>query len=224
MSYKMYLVVLLLATPFISVAQDDVGNWLMYFGSNRISDKYSIHSELQYRNHTIAPVNPEQLLWRVGLNHHFAPTALVTAGYAYVPSYDLDSRLGDPDKREHRIWQQLILTDLLGKVKFEHRYRIEQRWVDKLFSHRLRYRLMAFLPINKPKIENGAIFIAAYDEIFLNTKSIFFDRNRLYAALGYQLNDHIGLQLGLLRQRVQKFGKTYLQLAIAYNPDFRKKL
>ena len=45
-------------------AQNDTGNWLMYFGTNKISDKFSIHSEAQYRNHTISPTNIEQLLLR----------------------------------------------------------------------------------------------------------------------------------------------------------------
>ena len=154
--------------------QDDIGNWLMYFGTNRIGDNLSIHSELQYRNHTVAPVNPEQLLWRLGLNYHFSGSGMATAGYAYVPSYDLDSDLGDPDKREHRIWQQLILTQMIGNVKFEHRYRIEQRWVERKYSNRLRYRVMAFLPLTTPKIQAGSVFLAAYDEIFLNTKGGFF--------------------------------------------------
>ena len=54
-------------------------------------------------------------------------------------------------------------------------------------------------------------------------KEDFFDRNRLYGALGYQLSTQISLQIGLLRQRVTNFGKTYLQFAIAINPDLRKK-
>jgi hypothetical protein len=140
-----------------------------------------------------------------------------------VPSYDLDSDLGEPDKREHRIWQQLILNNSLGKVKFEHRYRVEQRWVDGDYLNRLRYRLMLFLPLNKTKIEAGSYFLGLYDEIFLNTKNTFFDRNRLYVALGYQIRNDLGVQIGLLRQRVNNFGKTYLQFAVAFNPDFRKE-
>ena len=41
-------------------AQNDKGNWIMYFGTNKISEKLSIHSEAQYRNHTISPTNIEQ--------------------------------------------------------------------------------------------------------------------------------------------------------------------
>ena len=207
----------------VAAQEDELGNWLMYFGTNRLSDKFSIHSEVQYRNHTVAPVNIEQLLLRTGLNYHFAPNASVTFGYAYVPSYIYESEQSAPETTEHRIFQQLILTNNVGKVKFEHRYRVEQRWVNGDYRNRLRYRLMAFFPLNKPSIETGTLFLGLYDEIFLNTEKVFFDRNRLYGALGYQFNNTTSAQLGLLHQRVNDFGKYYLQFALFFNPDFRRQ-
>ena len=205
---------------FVEAQQSDLGNWLMYFGQNRVSEKLSIHSEIQYRNHTIAPVNIEQLLLRTGLNYHFAKNAFATVGYGYIASHIFDSPQTHPESEEHRIWQQLITTQLLGRVKFEHRYRIEQRWVNKDYKNRLRYRLMVFVPLNKPKIEKGTVFLGVYDEIFLNTKQTFFDRNRLYGAIGYQLDKATGFQAGLLHQRVNDFGKWYLQFAVVFNPSF----
>jgi len=44
----------------------------------------------------------------------------------------------------------------------------------------------------------------------------------LYGALGYQINQLTGIQLGLLHQQVNDFGKWYLQFALVYNTDFRK--
>jgi hypothetical protein len=205
------------------VAQEDEwGNWLMYFGLNRVSDKLSIHSEIQYRSHTIAPVNIEQLLLRTGLNYHFAPTAFVTAGYGYIASHQYESEQSAPESEEHRIWQQLIMTHVLGRVKFEHRYRIEQRWINSDYKNRLRYRLALFIPLNNPTIEPGTFFVSLYDEIFVNTEKVFFDRNRLYGALGYQLNQAMGFQAGVLHQQLSEFGKWHLQFALVFNPDFRK--
>jgi hypothetical protein len=80
---------------------------------------------------------------------------------------------------------------------------------------------MAFLPINKPVIEKGTIFLGLYDEIFLNTQDVFFDRNRLYGAIGYQVNKSTQVQVGYLRQRVNAFAKNYLQFGLVFNPDFR---
>ena len=210
--------------PVSLLAQEEkTGNWLMYFGMNKISDKFSIHTEVQYRNHTIAPNNVEQLLLRTGLNYHLSNKAFVTAGYAYIPSYVFESEQKNPEVTEHRIWQQFILMNNIGRVKFEHRYRIEQRWVNDDYRNRFRYRLMLFVPINKPTIEKGSLFVGLYDEVFVNAKNVFFDRNRLYGALGYQFHKTTSAQVGMLYQRVNDFGKWYLQFAVVFNPDFRTK-
>lgn len=210
--------------PFVSISQEDkVGNWIMYFGTNRISDDFSIHTEIQYRNHTITPNNTEQWLLRAGLNYHFSEKAFITAGYAYIPSYVYDSEQKSPETEEHRIWQQFILNNKLGRVKLEHRYRIEERWVSEDFKMRLRYRLMLFIPLNKPIIEKGTLFLGVYDEIFINTEEFFFDRNRLYAALGYQIKKNISVQAGMMHQQLNTSGKWYLQFAIFFNTDLRRK-
>ena len=86
---KNKLLIILFFITFSAFSQsNEMGNWLMYFGQNKIKERLSLHTEVQYRNHTIAPVNIEQLLLRTGLNYHLAPNAMVTAGYGYVTSYD----------------------------------------------------------------------------------------------------------------------------------------
>lgn len=224
MKYRILFILLIFipwSPPPLS-AQGEVGNWLMYFGQNRISDMWSLHTEFQHRNHTALPSDIEQLLLRVGLNYHLSPSAFISAGYGYITSYDFDGDYRMADRKEHRIWQQLIMINSLGRIKFEHRYRLEQRWVDQEYSNRIRYRLMAFIPLNKATLQAGTIFIGLYDEIFLNTRETFFDRNRLYGALGYQISNATGLQAGMLHQQVGNQGKWYLQLAVVFNPDFRK--
>ncbi len=216
--------ILIAATSAPLLAQNDIwGNWLMYFGTNRLSDKWSIHSELQYRNHTVEPVNIEQLLLRTGANYHLAKNATLTLGYGYINSHVYESEQRAPESKEHRIFQQLILTNKVDRVKFEHRYRVEQRWVNDVFKNRLRYRLMLFIPINNKTITEKTFFVGLYDELFMNTDKVFFDRNRLYGALGYQINKEMQVQLGYLRQSVNDFGKNYLQFAITVNPNFSKE-
>lgn len=222
---RMFLVGLLVVFCGInSFSQNqETGNWLMYFGSNKISNKLSVHSEAQYRHYTVAPVNVEQLLLRAGLNYHFADNAFVTAGYGHISGYQFKSEQTAPETTEHRVWQQFVLTNKISRIKFEHRYRLEQRWVNDSYRARFRYRLMLFVPINKTKIEKGALFLGVYDEVFINNKTTFFDRNRLYGALGYQLNLSTSFQLGVMHQEVNSFGKWHLQFALVFNPDFRKR-
>jgi hypothetical protein len=82
---------------------------------------------------------------------------------------------------------------------------------------------MLFCPLNKPKIEKGTLFLGVYDELFINAQSNFFDRNRLYGALGYQINASTGVQAGMLYQQQSTFGKAYLQFSVTFNPDLRTK-
>ena len=220
--YKITFSLLFLLPVSIIAQQDKTGNWLMYFGMNKLSDKFSLHTEVQYRNHTLIPNNTEQLLLRTGLNYHFSNKAFVTAGYAYIPSYVFESEQKAPETEEHRIWQQFILTNKINRIKFEHRYRIEQRWVNRTYKNRFRYRLMLFIPLNKSKIEEKTWFLGFYDEVFVNAEKTFFDRNRLYGALGYQVTKSIGLQVGMMHQQVNNFGKWYLQIALVFNTDLRK--
>ena len=219
---KILCVYLFLLPVTVAAQQDGTGNWLMYFGTNKVSDKFSIHTEVQYRNHSITPNNIEQLLLRTGLNYHFSKKASVTAGYGYITSYLNESENNGPDIREHRIWEQFILTNRVGRVKFEHRYRIEQRFIEDYYRDRFRYRLMLFIPLNNNELIKNTWFIGLYDEIFIKTENKFFDRNRLYGALGYIFNKDLSVQAGMLHQQLQLTGKWYFQFALVFNTDLRR--
>ena len=60
-----------------------------------------------------------------------------------------------------------------------------------------------------------------YDEIFLNISNSPFNQNRLYGAIGYQINDNTNIQLGYLKHHntvsteIQNLNR--LQLAIFLN-------
>lgn len=43
-------------------------------------------------------------------------------------------------------------------------------------------------------------YISAYNEIFLNTETSIFDRNRLYGGLGYHINKNIRIEAGYMNQ------------------------
>lgn len=223
MNFRIYILFLacFLFSNLTHAQEDELGNWLMYFGTNRLSDEWSIHTEAQYRNHEVGP-SIEQLLLRTGANYHISKTAIATFGYGFIANHVYESDQKNPEVTEHRIFQQLILINNVGRLKFEHRYRLEQRWVEGDYRNRVRYRLMVFLPLNKAKIEQGTVFLGIYDEVFMNTEQTFFDRNRLYGALGYQINKAAQVQVGYLYQRVNPFGKHHLQLGLVYNTDFRK--
>ena len=62
-----------------------------------------------------------------------------------------------------------------------------------------------------------------FHELFVHFSSTPFDRNRLYGAIGYQFLPSLNIQLGYLAQTVKVTSKHYLQAAVFYNIDLRKK-
>jgi len=202
-----------------NLEENELGNWLMYFGTHKISEKYSLHYETQLRNYEVIS-NFNQLLPRVGLNYHIDESSIVTAGYAFIPTQnEFDKGWGKEMVTENRIWEQFILRNSINRVKIRHRYRLEQRWVKAgditTYKNRARYMLSVKLPISKN--EESPLFISLYDEIFLNISDNPFDQNRLFAALGYQVNKQMNIQLGYLRHRYGSLDLNRLQLALFLN-------
>ena len=201
--------------------EDELGSWHMYFGMNRISDKLSIHTEGQLRYYE-AGKNFNQLLLRTGLNYHINNEAIATFGYAYI---DTDTTFEefpeDIDFTEHRIFEQFILKNKVWELNFEHRYRLEQRFIDfgvnNDVQHRARYRLQIMVPLT------DIFFLNFYDEVFLNLQGNTFDQNRLYAAVGLNVTNNLSVQSGFLKNHFSTRNFDRLQVAVFYNPDFRKK-
>ena len=199
--------------------EENLGSWWMYFGTHKFSEKYSLHYETQLRNYEIVS-NFNQLLPRVGLNYHIDKNTSITAGYAWIPTQTSMGEGFDGDLvTENRIWQQFILKNKVGNINFRHRYRLEQRWIklggETKYKNRARYMLSLRLPISKN--DDSPLFISLYDEIFLNISDTPFDQNRLFAALGYQINKQMNFQLGYLRHRSGGLDLNRLQLAVFLN-------
>lgn len=203
------------------------GIWLMYFNQTRLHKNWSIHTEAQYRSFKIIP-NTDQLLLRGGINYHINSSAFASIGYAYVVNYAFDKeQMHDIQASENRIWQQLLMRNSMGKCLFEHRYRLEQRWIqsgnNNRYLNRIRYLLRVTIPLNKKEMKKNTIFLSFYDEVFMHFSSTAFDRNRLYGAVGYQFLKNSNIQIGYLAQTVNITTKQYLQASIFFNFDFRKE-
>lgn len=196
---NMTALIIVLMLPLFSQGQDsNFGNWLIYIGNKKLNQKWNIHNEVQYRNYN-AIGDLEQLLLRIGLGFTFNENKNnLLFGYGYILS---ENYIGNTDEKvvinEHRIFQQFTSNQKIGSVKLGHRYRFEQRFVEGDFKMRFRYFLSLNIPLSK---ENNTYYLSAYNEIFLNTKTAIFDRNRVYAGLGYNLNKGIRIEAGYMNQ------------------------
>jgi hypothetical protein len=210
------------------------GHWLMYFGDNKFNQKWGLHSELQLRNYFLNNT-VEQTLARVGVNHYLGSLSMVTGGYAYIYTTPSGDNVEGSTTSEHRIWQQLILRHRTYRVFIEHRYRLEQRFIenqttgDNIFDKRIRYRMMVLFPLYTVAPELRHFFLASYNELFMNlgrdVSGQLFDRNRLYFAIGYQWSPKMNIQVGYLNQVISIPNRPNpdvnhnLQIAISFNMD-----
>ncbi|WP_240475138.1 DUF2490 domain-containing protein [Neotamlana sedimentorum] len=211
--------ILSLMLPFFSIAQDsNLGNWLIYFGNKQLNQKWNLHHEVQYRNYN-AIGDLEQLLLRTGLGYTFNESKNnVLLGYGYILSENyVDNSDNKTSVTEHRIYQQFISKQNIGSVSLSHRYRFEQRFVESDFKMRFRYFLSAKVPLCKPENGNSKFYLSAYNEIFLNTKTSIFDRNRLYGGLGYNLSKNVRIEAGYMNQFFETTSRDQLNIMTFVN-------
>ena len=208
-----------LMLPYISIAQSsDFGNWLIYIGNKKVNSKWNIHNEVQYRNYD-AIGDLEQLLLRTGLGYNLSENnhnLLLGYGYILSQNYIADSQ-NKMDVNEHRIFQQFTSKQNVGSVSLSHRYRFEQRFVESDFKMRLRYFLAFKVPILKTETSPTKLYLSAYNEVFLNTESDVFDRNRVYGGLGYQLNKNVRIEAGYMSQLFENSSRDQFNLITFVN-------
>jgi hypothetical protein len=205
------------------IDEDKLGAWYMYFFNRSGGEgNWGFQGDVQYRNWNLGG-DLEQLLLRGGLT--WTPDSgniTLTLGYANITTGVFGS--DDSTNTEHRVYQEASLPQRVAdRLLLRHRFRYEQRWVDgQDFRTRYRYALFANIPLNRKDLNRGAWYLAFYNELFINGQRDigddrtveYFDRNRLYGAVGYSIRDNLRLQGGYMYQYAEAFRKGQLQLSL----------
>jgi len=67
-------------------------------------------------------------------------------------------------EKEIQTWVQLVMKQRLEVIKFEHRYRAEQRFANNGYCNRFRYRLKnPVVPIINRKVVPKTFYAAVWD-------------------------------------------------------------
>ena len=203
----------LFLTANVNAQSTDTGNWFLYFGNQKINNRWNWHNEVQYRNYNFAG-DLEQLLLRTGIGYNLSGNNNnLLLGYAFVHSEPYIAGTAEKSNtNEHRIFQQFITKQQFGRVNIQHRYRFEQRFIGEDFKMRLRYFLSLNVPINKKAMDKNAIYASAYNEIFINTEANYFDRDRIYGGVGYCFNKSLKMEVGVMSQIQQNSSRTQFQI------------
>lgn len=227
MKHKFLLFKFLFIVSQISFAQNnrlntnnDIG-WYNYFGTFKVSEKFGIHTEYQWRRNNYI-TDWQQSLLRVGLNYNLNPRVLFRVGYAWIETYpygDIPLNGLGRDFTEHRIFEMVQLSHKEGIVDFSHRFMIEQRFVGRYSSaneitedefpllNRMRYMVRLQIPLKGKEIKDNTPYVALYDEVFIgfgkNVNANVFDQNRIGILLGYRYNKNFRIEAGYLNQTLQ---------------------
>jgi hypothetical protein len=189
----------------------ETGNWNGLYLRFCISEKLYYYGEHHYRRRNSVDNlydfvgRMRQWYNRAGINYFYNEYFNVIIGPTLVLNYT--PRPGDPDYEyitiEPRIWHQWLFTmPYLGRVKIYHQFRFEHRWrrsnlkgSEFQYTNRYRYKIFAYIPINKNKLEKRTLFFSPSAEIFMQSgKSIVynhFEDFRVYTGLGYILNNSV---------------------------------
>ena len=210
LSYKGIFLLLFGLTFQMQAQESDIGNWLIYIGNKKVNSKLNLHNEIQYRNYD-AIGDLEQLLLRTGLGYTFEDNSSnLLLGYGYIVSENYKDENKKYAINEHRIFQQFTSSQTISSIKIQHRYRFEQRFVDRDFKQRFRYFVSLNIPLKIKK--NTQSYLSVYNEIFMNTNSPVFDRNRLYGGFGYNINNNIRVEIGYMNQFFEKYNRDQLNI------------
>ena len=230
MKYRFLFLVVLFFFTQITFAQNtrlkhnNTIGWYNYFGTFKLSNKFGLHTEYQWRRDNVV-TDWQQSLLRVGVNYNVNPRVLFRAGYAWIETFpygEYPLNGFGRDFTEHRIFEMVQLSHKEGIIDFSHRFMLEQRFVGRYsianlanedqfpLLNRFRYMFRLQLPLKGKEIKDKTLYVALYDEILIgfgeNVNANIFDQNRVGILLGYRFSKTVRIEGGYLNQTLQ-FGR-----------------
>jgi len=217
--YKSYFLFLfcLLSFPFVAGAQvkqtsSEEQLWFGYFNQTRLTKKWGVWADVHLRTKEDFVNQLSQFIVRPGLTFYLNDDVKLTAAYAFVNHFPSDNHK-NISQPEHRLWQQLQWHTKYPGVRLMQWLRLEERFRRKIkndneladgynFNYRIRYNILAQVPLSKKRFQPGTFSAVASNEVFVNFgKEIvynYFDQNRFFAGVHYHVNKHDNLQLGYM--------------------------
>lgn len=182
--------------------------FLQYYAQIRLHDHWTLLADGGIRFKDGFNETTKHIV-RAGLGYQINERTRVVAGLAQLSSYGGLNGVS----LEWRPYQELGMKGEIGKVKINHRYRIEQRIfrskrlqgigdpVEVTFNWRFRYGITASIPIARLSKENPdkRLLLNIGDEIFINAGSEvvnnIFNQNRVLISPTLQFSDSFSASL-----------------------------
>ena len=208
-------------------SQNELGSWNVLNFTIKTSPKWNVFFETQLRS--LSFYNQFHYYeYKGGVSYKLNNNFAMTTGLGSYNTYSEGGNFELPmQNSEIRSWFQLNLKNVFRIANIEHRYRAEQRFTSNGFRNRFRYRIGAVIPINNKKIIPKTYYFTAWNEIFFTDNEPYFERNRLFVGIGYELSNKIAVQSGYIHQFDYKIndetGRDFLNIAVLYTLDLTSK-
>ncbi len=217
--------------------------WFGYHNQLRFTDKWELSADFQLRTRDDFVHNFSQNILRVGLSWYVNDLTKFSAGYAYSNVYTTVSKI-KISQPEHRPWQQFQWENIYGKKRLTQRFRLEERFRQKIlndtiagdgynFNFRARYNIGYEIALGKKGLVPKSYSLVLNEDINVNIgKEIvynFFDQNRIYIGIKYQFDQRNNVTVGYMNlfQQTAAGNKFIIINAIRFiyikNVDLRKK-
>lgn len=176
-----------------------LGSWNVVSGMYTLDQRWKIFGEAQIRSQQFySDFNYYE--YKGGIGYNLKQNGWVLLGMGKYDTYQPTGDFVKPNTTEFRIWQQLVLNNDINRLKLEHRYRVEQRFISSGYRNRFRYRINALLPFNQLKIQKKTFYASAYNEVFLCNEGPFFEQNRIFLGVGYQFDNTFTILSGFINR------------------------
>ena len=199
--------------------------WYSYSGDHHVAAKWGVHFDGQWRRAEVV-TRWQQYQLRPGLNYQATPNILLTLGYAFTQNYPYGEFPVVRAFPEHRTYQQFLLTQQRPGITFQHRMRMEQRWIRypntealrTTYQNRFRYMSRLEVPLTKQAGQSNFWYLAGFDELLIGIAPNYgarpFDQNRLFVGVGHAFGKtkveagYLNQFLGQRNGRVFEFNNT----------------
>ena len=222
--------------------------WINTYGNIRLSNKLFYVAETHFRfsedEHMPFAGKIAQVYNRHAISYKHSKNFRASLGGVLRVNFNQDDIIEPYNKTvvpEWRIWHEYLFSMPIDRVKLYHRLRIEHRWSkgfeedsEYIFRNRWRYLFRLKVPINKSKLEPGALYISPESELIMQSGKAVVDSPmedlRLTTSIGYILNPQLTLASGMMYSTGQQLNdgtiyhrKWTIRLHMYYSLDFRSK-
>ncbi|MCX2679342.1 DUF2490 domain-containing protein [Galbibacter sp. EGI 63066] len=239
---RLYIGILFLLVCGLTFSQehtyDQSSAWFSIIADAPIHNNFYGKTEMHIRRtHFLS--DWQQFLLRPSVHYKLNPTVDFAVGYTYIRNHTYAPYTAPIDKNENNIWQQITLSHKSNKVKFKHRFRYEERFIDKVvekdggyalkgntYANRFRYRFTTFFPLLNIA-EKHALSAQFFDEIWLNQNKNGIlpkglNQNWFYAGLAFDLSPKSSVGIGYLNDYLALKGDDFednniLQTTLVYH-------